>query len=288
MFKYSISNNHYNKYAYKETDKVSELLKDLSTRCISPVTEYKDKELTSVDTGKVWDSKQHRSNATIISRGNLGMIDFEGEPKKLKVLLNCIEDKHLFYVAIPSQSNKSDKKNARFHIMYKLEEPYSINSEAYKKQAKEFFNYINYKWDETDSGIDTRASFNGCGYFAPTIQLTTDKGKGAKKISDPYLTGDDIAKDTLKSKFDGTYTPVAATSHDENVEYTAVTKRGTKVKDKNTKIVRTLAKGYVLSPDTHIETSAGRFMTFDKLVESLAEVEGEYPRIGMLGCLYAI
>ena len=285
MFTYSISNNHYNKYIIKTAESVPELLKDLATKCVSPVTDYKDKELTSVETGKVWNSKQHRSNATILTRGNLGMIDFEGAKDKLEELLNKIESKSLFYVAIPSQSNKSDKKKARFHIMYKLSTPYTINSEAYKLQAKEFFNHINYKWDESDSGIDTRASFNGCGYFAPTIQLKSDAGKGAKTISDPYLTLDDVAKDTLMSKFNEAYTPSEASSTMANEEFTSVTRRGKKLRsDVHIKINRTLTKGYVLSADTHIETSANRFMTFEKLVESLADVEGENPRISMLGC----
>ena len=51
------------------------------------------------------------------------------------------------------------RKNSRYHVMYLLSEPFSINAEAMKKQAKEFFDYIDYKWDDPESGIDTRASF---------------------------------------------------------------------------------------------------------------------------------
>lgn len=285
MFTYSISNNHYNRYTKKESKNVSDLLKDLATKCVSPVTIYSESELTNVDTGKVWTSKQHRSNATIKERGNLGMIDFEGKHAKLTELLNKMESRKLFYVAIPSQSNKSDKRNARFHIMYLLSEPYTINSEAYKIQAKAFFEYINFKWDESDSGIDTRASFNGCGYFAPTIQLSSDAGKGAKKISSPYLTLDDIAKDILMSTFKEAYTPEDSTSDAANEVFSSVTKRGKRIRGyKTIKIVRTLAKGYVLSSDTHIETTDGRHMTFERLVDALHEVEGENPRISMLGC----
>jgi len=283
-FKYSISKNHYNGYKFKEAKSVSELLQDLATKCVSPVTEYKDKELTSVDTGKTWMSKNHRSNPTIVGRGNMGMIDYEGSPENFTKLIKKIEDKELWYVAIPSQSNKSDKKNARYHIMYILAKSYSINSEAYKKQAKEFFDYIGYKWDDPDSGIDTRASFNGCGYFAPTIQLATDKGKGAKKISDPYLTNEDIVKDTHVSRFKGEYTPTTAASNEANEEFTNIIKRGRKLDDKYTKIVRTTSKGYVLAPETHIEVNNGRFMTFEKLVETLEDSDSENPRISMLGC----
>lgn len=283
-FEYSISRNHYNGYKLKESNSVSELLQDLSTKCVSPVTEYKDKELTSVDTGKSWMSRNHRSNPTIVSRGNLGMIDYEGSYERFNKLLKRIEDRELWYVAIPSQSNKSDKKNARYHIMYLLSEPYSINSEAYKKQAKEFFEYIGYKWDDADSGIDTRASFNGCGYFAPTIQLSSDKGKGAKKIADPYVDSDDIAKDVHISRFKNEYTPSIAESHQANEEFTNIVKRGRRVDEKHTKIIRTNKKGYILSPDTHIEVSNGRFMTFEKLVETLENSDSENPRISMLGC----
>lgn len=284
IFEYSISRNHYNLYKFKESKSVSELLQDLATKCVSPVTEYKDKELTSVGTGKTWNSKNHRSNSTIVSRGNLGMIDFEGSPEQFKKLLAAMENKNLWFVAIPSQSNKSDKKNARYHIMYLLSEPYSINSEAYKKQAKEFFDYINYKWDDPESGIDTRASFNGCGYFAPTIQLASDKGKGSKKIADPYITEEDVAKDIIISKFKEKYEPTVPETNAANEEYTNITRRGRKVTNKHTKIIRTIKNGYVLSPDTHIETSSGRFMTFEKLVEVLEESDSDNPRISMLGC----
>lgn len=284
MFEYSISNNHFNRYIKKTVKTVPALLKDIATKCVSPVTDYGDKELTSVETGKVWNSKQHRSNATIVSRGNLGMIDFEGKKERLIELLNQIESRRLFFVAIPSQSNKSDKRNARYHIMYRLTESYSINSEAYKIQAKAFFEYINYKWDESESGIDARATFNGCGYFAPTMQLSSDKGKGAKKISDPYLTEDDVAKDVLMSKFNDAYKPVEPESILANEEFTNIVKRGRRIKDVHNKIVRTTAKGYVLSDDTHIETSDGRYMTFRKLVDALEEIDGENPRISELGC----
>ena len=144
IFEYSISKNHYNGYKYKKSESVPQLLQDLATYCVSPVTEYGDKEITNVSDGKTWMSKSHRTNATIVSRGNLGMIDFEGKRDNLDKLLGQMEKKDLFYVAIPSQSNKSDKKNARYHIMYLLQHPYSINAESMKKQAKAFFNYIDY------------------------------------------------------------------------------------------------------------------------------------------------
>ncbi len=142
--KYSISKNHYSGYTTKEATRTSTLLADLASRCVSPVSVYADKEQTDVTSGRDWISKKHRSNATIVERGNLGMIDFEGNSKKLDTLLNAIESNGLWYAAVPSQSNKSDKSNARFHIVYLLSEPYSINAEAYKIQAKEFFNFIGY------------------------------------------------------------------------------------------------------------------------------------------------
>jgi len=283
-FEYSISKNHYNGYKYKESNSVNDLLQDLARRCVSPVTEYKDKELTSVETGKTWMSRNHRSNSTIVSRGNIGMIDYEGSKENYNKLLEKMDEKQLFYVSIPSQSNKTDKKNVRAHIIYLLSEPYSINSSAYNLQAKEFFKYINYKWDDPESGIDTRASFNGCGYFAPTIQLESDKGKGKKKIADPYINEEDITKDVKVSKFTKPYEPTAATTHEANEEFTNITKRGRKISEKHTKIIRTNKKGYILSPDTHIEVSNGRFMTFEKLVEVLEDSDSENPRISMLGC----
>lgn len=284
QFRYSISQNHYNKYALKEASSISILLEDLTRKCVSPVTIYKDKEMADVLSGKEWISRNHRNNANIQERGNLGMIDFEGKRAKLDTLLASIESHGLWYAAIPSQSNKSDKRNSRYHIVYLLSEPYSINAESYKVQAKAFFDHIKFKWDDEDSGIDTRATFNACGYFAPSIQLSEDKGKGAKKISDPYLTLDDVAKDTKTSKSTGAYTPIKPSSTEQNESFTSVIKRGRRVRDAEFKIVRTLSKGYVLSSDSFIETSPGKFMTFEKLVESLAEVDGENPRISMLGC----
>ena len=281
---YSISTNHYHKYVIKQTDTVSILLQDLATKCMSPVTIYKDKEMTDVTTGKEWISKNHRNNANIAERGNLGMIDFEGKKAKLDELLNAIESHDLWYVAIPSQSNKTDKKNSRYHIVYLLTEPYSINAEAYKLQAKAFFDDIKYTWNDSESGIDTRASFNACGYFAPTIQLAADKGKGGKKIAEPYLTLDDIAKDTLMSSREGAYKPTTPESISPNESFTSVTRRGRRIKDADFKIVRTMAKGYVLSEDSYIETSEGKYLTFEKLTEVLQNVEGENPRISMLGC----
>lgn len=59
---YSISTNHYNKYITKETNTISVLLQDLATRCMSPVTIYKDKDMSDVTTGKEWISKNHRNN----------------------------------------------------------------------------------------------------------------------------------------------------------------------------------------------------------------------------------
>ena len=282
--KYSTSTNHYNKYVTKETTTISVLLQDLATRCMSPVTIYKDKDMSDVTTGKEWISKHHRNNANIVERGNLGMIDFEGKKEKLTELLQAIESHDLWYAAIPSQSNKTDKKNSRFHIVYLLTEPYSINAEAYKLQAKAFFDAIKYTWNDPDSGIDTRASFNACGYFAPTIQLAADKGKGGKKIAEPYVTLDDIAKDTLMSSREGAYTPTAPDSILPNESFTSITKRGRRIKDAEFKIVRTMTKGYVLSDDSYIETSEGKYLTFDKLTDSLYNIEGENPRIGMLGC----
>ena len=282
--RYSISTNHYNKYMLKETSKIPVLLQDLATRCMSPVTSYNDKEMSDVATGKEWVSKHHRNNANILERGNLGMIDFEGKKEKLDKLLQAIESHDLWYAAIPSQSNKTDKKNSRYHIVYLLTEPYSINAEAYKVQAKAFFEHIKYTWDDPDSGIDTRASFNACGYFAPTMQLAADKGKGGKKIAEPYVTLDDVAKDTLVSNRGGKYKPTAPDSVAANEAFTSVIKRGRRVKDAEFKIVRTSTKGYVLSDDSYIETSAGKFMTFEKLTEGLLNIEGENPRISMLGC----
>ncbi len=285
IFEYSISKNHYNGYKFKSVGKVSELMRDLASYCVSPVTEYGDKEITNVSDGKTWMSKNHRTNATIVSRGNLGMIDFEGKPDKLQQLLKCIEDKDLFYVAIPSQSNKSDKRNARYHIMYLLDGAYSINAEAMKKQAKAFFNHIEYKWDEPESGVDTRASFNGCGYFAPTIPIKDAKSRDNKKINDPYIDLDDVAKDTYKSRFKGAYTPATPESILANDEFNAATVRGKRVKDVHTQIIRTTKKGYVLSYDTHIMTgSVDRFVTFERLVEKLDEMDGDNPRISGLGC----
>jgi len=197
-FKYSISKNHYSGYTLKECDNVPTLLQDLATKCMSPVSLYNDKEQTDVNTGREWLSKNHRSNATIKERGSLGMIDFEGDDKKLKLLLAAIESKDLWYVAIPSQSHKSDKSNSRYHIVYSLSEPYSINAEAYKLQAKEFFIYIDYEWNDPDSGIDTRATFNACGYFSPTIPINDAKSKkNDKKIKEPYKILEDVSKDTL-------------------------------------------------------------------------------------------
>jgi len=282
--KYSISTNHYNKYVTKETDQVSILLQDLATRCMSPVTIYKDKEMSDVTTCKEWISKNHRNNANISERGNLGMIDFEGKKDKLDTLLNCIEGHDLWYVAIPSQSNKTDKKNSRYHIVYLLSEPYSINAEAYKIQTKAFFDFIKYTWNDPESGIDTRASFNACGYFAPSIQLVADKGKGGKKIAEPYVTLDDVAKDTLMSGRTGYYTPTTPESVTPNESFTSITKRGRRVKDAEFKIVRTMSKGYVLSDDSYIETSDSKYMTFDKLIDVLYDIEGDNPRISMLGC----
>ncbi|MCK4500239.1 hypothetical protein KAU11_07065, partial [Candidatus Babeliales bacterium] len=145
--RYSIANNHYNKYVTKETDTISVLLQDLATKCMSPVTKYKDKDMADVTTGKEWISKNHRNNANILERGNLGMIDFEGKKDNLDKLLDAIETHDLWYAAIPSQSNKTDKKNSRYHIVYLLTKPYSINAEAYKLQAKAFFESIKYTWN---------------------------------------------------------------------------------------------------------------------------------------------
>lgn len=286
MFKYSISKNHYNGYKMKESSSVPQLLEDLATHCVSPVTVYGDKEVTNITDGKTWISKNHRTNGTIKERGNLGMIDFEGKPDKLKELMSCLDRRDLFYVAIPSQSNKSDKKNSRYHIMYLLSEPFSINAEAMKKQAKEFFDYIQYKWDDPESGIDTRASFNGCGYFSPTIPLKDAKSRDNKKISDPYITKDDIAKDTYMSRFKGAYTPTTPMSVLPNEEFNMVTVRGKKLRDEiTTRILRTTKKGYVLSNDTQIMTgSVDRFVTFETLIEKLAEIPGDNPRISGLGC----
>jgi hypothetical protein len=284
IFEYSISKNHYNKYTAKKTDKVSILLQDLATNCVSPVTVYADKEQQDVTTGREWISKNHRSNPTINERGNLGMIDFEGKPDKLNELLKCIESKDLFYVAVPSQSHKSDKRNSRYHIMYLLSEPYTINAESYKKQSKSFFDYVGYKWDESDSGIDTRATFNACGYFAPTIQLKTDKGKGAKKISDPYNILEDVAKDTIMGKGKKPYEPDTPDDISANEAFTSVTQKGRRKRKAEFKIVRTLPKGYVLSKDSYVETSKGRFMTFEQLTDALSHVDGDNPRISMLGC----
>jgi len=282
--RYSTAPNHFNRYTLKETSTISALLQDLATKCMSPVTSYADKDMTDVMTGKEWVSKNHRNNANIKERGNLGMIDFEGKKDKLTELLQSIESHDLWYAAIPSQSNKTDKKNSRYHIVYLLTEPYSINAEAYKLQAKAFFDSIKYTWNDPDSGIDTRASFNACGYFAPSMQLATDKGKGGKKISEPYLTLDDVAKDTLMSSREGAYTPTAPESILPNESFTSVIKRGRWVKNAEFKIVRTMAKGYVLSEDSYIESSTGKFMTFEKLTEALYNIEGENPRISMLGC----
>lgn len=286
IFEYSISKNHYNGYKYKKSESVPQLLQDLATYCVSSVTEYGDKEITNVTDGKTWMSKSHRTNATIISRGNLGMIDFEGKRDNLDKLLQQMEKKDLFYVAIPSQSNKSDKKNARYHIMYLLQHPYSINGESMKKQAKAFFNYIDYKWDEPDSGIDTRASFNGCGYFSPTMPLKDAKSRDNKKINDPYIDLDDVAKDTFMSRFKGAYTPETPDSILANDEFTATTVRGRKLKGNvHTKIIRTTKKGYVLSADTHIMTgTVDKFITFETLVDKLSEIGGDNPRISGLGC----
>jgi len=282
--RYSLSTNHYNKYILKETTHISVLLQDLATRCMSPVTTYKDKDMSDVTTGKEWISKNHRNNANIVERGNLGMIDFEGKQEKLNALLSAIETHDLWYAAIPSQSNKTDKKNSRYHIVYLLSEPYSINAEAYKKQAKAFFDSIKYTWNDPESGIDTRASFNACGYFAPSMQLAADKGKGGKKIAEPYQTLDDVAKDTLMSSRTGKYTPTKPESVIPNESFTSITKRGRRIKNAEFKIVRTMQKGYVLSDDTFIETSAGKYLTFDKLTDDLFNIEGENPRISMLGC----
>jgi len=284
QLKYSISTNHYNKYITKETDQISVLLQDLGTKCMSPVTNYLDKEMSDVTTGKEWISKNHRNNANITERGNLGMIDFEGKKAKLDELLQAIDSHNLWYAAIPSQSNKTDKKNSRYHIVYLLSEPYSINAEAYKIQAKAFFGDIKYTWNDSESGIDTRASFNACGYFAPTIQLLADKGKGGKKIAEPYKDLDDVAKDTLVSNSSGIYTPTAPDSILPNESFTSVIKRGRRVKDAEFKIVRTMNKGYVLSSESYIETSNGKYLTFDKLTDALYGIEGENPRISMLGC----
>lgn len=284
MFTYSISKNHYSGYTLRQTDKVSELLRDLATKCMSPVSKYSDKEMTDVITGREWVSKNHRSNPNIIERGNLGMIDFEGSYKKYDELCEAFEHKKLWFIGIPSQSNLSDTKNARFHIVYKLTEPYSINSEAYKIQAKEFFKFIDYKWDESDSGIDTRATFNACGYFSPTIQLNDAKSK-KKKIAKPYKMIEDIQKDVRQSKFNGDYKPCEPTTNQANEDYSNITVRGSRrVKNPDFKILRTLGKGYVLSKDSYIEVSKGRFMTFEKLVEQLEDIEGDNPRISMLGC----
>ena len=57
MFKYSISKNHYNSYKMKESSSVSQLLEDLATHCVSPVTVYGDKEVTNITDGKTWISK---------------------------------------------------------------------------------------------------------------------------------------------------------------------------------------------------------------------------------------
>jgi len=285
FFKYTISKNHYNAYSYKETDKVSALLKDLATKCVSPVTEYSDKEIVSALDGSSYMSKNHRSNATLLTRGNLGMIDFEGKNEKLRELLGKLDDKNLFYVAIPSQSNKSDKRNARYHIMYLLSKPYSINSQAMRVQAQEFFTHIGYKWDTPDSGIDPRATFNGCGYFSPTIPIKDAKSKGNSKITDPYIDIDDIAKDTIKSLGNNTYDPIEPESEDANESYNNNFVNGKRVEEITTKIMRTTRKGYILSKDTHIMTnSVDKFVTFEALVEKLAEVEGENPRISGLGC----
>lgn len=286
IFKYSISKNHYNGYVYKETDDKNTLFTDLATYCVSPVTEYGDSELTNVEHGKTWISKNHRTNATIISRGNLSMIDFEGSKAKFEELRQKMESKNLWYLAIPSQSNKSDKKNLRYHIVYLLTKPFSINAPAMKKQAQAFFDYIVYKWDEPDSGIDTRATFNGCGYFSPTLPLKDAKSRDNKKISDPYIDFDDIFKDTIESKFKEPYQPIEPDSIISNDVFNMVTVRGKKLDDKiNTKIIRTTKKGYVLSTDTHIMTgSVDRFVTFEALVEKLSNIQGDNPRISGLGC----
>jgi len=285
LFKYTISKTHYTGYKYKETDNINILFEDLATRCLSPVTEYLDSEQVSAVTGAKWLSKNHRSNPTIVSRGNLSMVDFEGKPAKFQELLSKFEKRDLWYMAVPSQSNKSDKSNARYHIVYILSDPFSINAPAMRKQAQAFFDYIDYKWDEPGSGIDTKATFNGCGYFSPSLPLNDAKSRDNKKISDPYSGLDDVFKDAYISRFKKTYTPIEPESIAANEQFTNKTIRGKKLKDINTKVIKPTPKGYVMSADTHIMTgSADRFVTFETLVQRLGEVQGDNPRISGLGC----
>lgn len=283
-FRYSTSKDHYSGYKCKETQDINVLFTDLAKRCISPVTEFGDKEMVSIESGDTWISKNHRSNGTIKERGNIALIDFEGASDKFKDLITRMESKNLFYIAVPSQSNKG-KKESRYHIAYLLSEPFSVNAEAMKIQAKEFFDYIGYKWDEPDSGIDTRATLTASGYLSPTIPLKDAKSKGNKKIQDPYIDLDDVFKDTYKSKHNEPYKPSKPDNNDLNEEFTSSVVRGKRVKNIHTNIIRTTKKGYVLSSDSHIMVGAtNKFVTFEKLVESLNEIEGENPRIGNLGC----
>ena len=87
------------------------------------------------------------------------------------------------------------------------------------------------------------------------------------------------------SRFKQAYVPTAPESVLPNEEFNMTTVRGKRIKDIKTRIVRTTKKGYVLSSDTHIMTgSIDRFVTFEGLVEKLADVQGDNPRISGLGC----
>ncbi len=286
---FTISKNHYNGYKKVTVKDESGLITAMVKYCICPVTDFKDEDRMSKQ-GKPYVSESHRANRNIVTRGELGLIDFEGKAAAFEKLLKAMTRKNIWFIAVPSQSNLNDKRNTRMHIAYRLKKPYSINSEAFKTQAKGFFKHIGYKWDKSDSGIDTIATFNGSGYFSPTYQLPNDAK--TKEIKHKYTDNDQINKDIERNigKKAKPYKPTKPTSNEENKAGAAKeAKKNKKVKktDFDTHVLQK-SQAYFVKSDLPIPIATGGYKTIGELKAELSEMEeggeGERPTISGLGC----
>ncbi len=286
---FSISKNHYNNYR-KVTidDDWTQLAKHLANDCVCPITILKDEERLDKD-DKPYTSKNHRAGRNIVERGNIAIIDFEGKQAKYDELIKSMKVKDIWFVSIPSQSNLSDKKNRRAHIAYKLSTPYTINKDAFKEQAKAFFEYIGYEWDTPDSGIDTTATFNAVGYFSPTFQLKYDAK--TKKIPQPYKDVDQVQKDMdiNVKKPAKAYEPIKPESIEENdgaVVAEAKAVGDTEEKNFKSNMIQVYKKGYKVKPTMSVPVASGGWTTMEKIVNELKEMGGEEanPIISGFGC----
>lgn len=281
----SISKNHYSGYTNTTVETVEDLIEFLATHCVSPVDNFKDEERMGYN-DKLYLSKGHRANRNIVSRGLLGMIDFEGDYKQFKKLLKKLRKMGLWFIAIPSQSNLSQVRTARFHIVYLLTKPYAINKDAFKEQSKAFFRDIGYKWDTDDSGIDITATFNACGYFSPTIQLPGDAK--TKELPDPYLDLDMVKKDIKMNVGKNTkaYKPIKASSNETNTGASKIAKGSKSIKssDFNSGLLQANQYSCLVKPILQVPVADGGFITMAEIKEELLSMEGESPTISGLGC----